>query len=635
MDKLIVNNQIVDLDGSEVNLVFKSNLFGELDKIEMNYSYSISVPKTVRNATAFEMAGILDSSSFPYRRTRAQLIRDGVQIVDGEAYISGVDADAYNLCLLWGTNGIDAISDAGDLEEMDLGTIQAVATGAGDTIAPAYKSYNDAYGMSMFFARMDGNQGYTPGQEDGSFLLSCVPAPFLRVKVLFDKIFEEAGISYTIENQAAKNLLLRMVTPVAGRNVEADDFAVSLGNGVAFSNPLNHASFTSPKGKDFVGKDVLAISNSVTTGGVNTGGGCLLHFAGKGSCNAVAVIDFLVNSNAITSYEVELTAVVYDPNKAWGEAKNFSWKWSGSYGKNSEDYKIQLYKEISIDFENEDNYVLFRMKTDTKMAGGKFEVIQKTVNFTGVTFQNVGYTAEIETAKNILNMSKINFVKQVCSLLGCCVLPPKRVGDPVRIVNVGDLVTDEAKLNAVDWSGKMVGGERPSSYSYTFSDYAQKNVISYKEAFKEGAAPETGVLVVDNANIDAEKVLCEFDLGHGKDTDYQIFQLKTERDADGVTTEEWERQTPPDAVFQMENRDGECWVTGRGLSPDDVLERMDGAQKMLRRPVIIKNQFLLSALDIANLDVSRLVYLRQTGSYYLILSVETGDTVSEVELIKI
>ena len=59
-------------------------------------------------------------------------------------------------------------------------------------------------------------------------------------------------------------------------------------------------------------------------------------------------------------------------------------------------------------------------------------------------------------------------------------------------------------------------------------------------------------------------------------------------------------------------------------------------QKVVRTPVAITLNARLSELDLAQLDLTRPVYLGQYGHYYSILKIQTSDTdLCKLELLQI
>lgn len=86
------NNKLVDMDDStNITLKYKNNIFTDIGKIVSNTSYTIKLPNTVRNQSAFLHA---DLPSCQYSVASfyldARYIRNGVEIIKGaKIYLIG------------------------------------------------------------------------------------------------------------------------------------------------------------------------------------------------------------------------------------------------------------------------------------------------------------------------------------------------------------------------------------------------------------------------------------------------------------------------------------------------------------------------------------------------------------------
>ena len=98
------NNKLVDMDDStNITLKYKNNIFTDIGKIVSNTSYTIKLPNTVRNQSAFLHA---DLPSCQYSVASfyldARYIRNGVEIIKGaKIYLIGT-SDVFETALIWG-----------------------------------------------------------------------------------------------------------------------------------------------------------------------------------------------------------------------------------------------------------------------------------------------------------------------------------------------------------------------------------------------------------------------------------------------------------------------------------------------------------------------------------------------------
>ena len=103
--RLYIDGELVDL-GEDTNftLSIKSNLFREISDIVSNNSYTIKLPKTVRNQRILGHSDLVQNggSTFPYRYHTAQYFRNGVQLIrNGRAAVMSV-GDDFEISIVWG-----------------------------------------------------------------------------------------------------------------------------------------------------------------------------------------------------------------------------------------------------------------------------------------------------------------------------------------------------------------------------------------------------------------------------------------------------------------------------------------------------------------------------------------------------
>lgn len=103
-DLLFIDGELVDLDDStKITLNYKSNLFTDLSKIVSNNSYTIKLPKTVRNQRIIKHSDLPACiTDYPRKFHSARYFRNGIEIIpNGKAvFMSG--SDSFEIALTWG-----------------------------------------------------------------------------------------------------------------------------------------------------------------------------------------------------------------------------------------------------------------------------------------------------------------------------------------------------------------------------------------------------------------------------------------------------------------------------------------------------------------------------------------------------
>lgn len=125
MHELKIDGQVVDLmPGENITLNYRSNLFGDIDKITSSSSLTIRLPKTPRNNLFTNFSDVPYSSGGIARRWyAAEYRRNGVLLISGKATLLSATEEAYEVSLVWGLfNGLQEWISAGTtLRDLPLG----------------------------------------------------------------------------------------------------------------------------------------------------------------------------------------------------------------------------------------------------------------------------------------------------------------------------------------------------------------------------------------------------------------------------------------------------------------------------------------------------------------------------------
>ena len=99
----IKGTPIETYDDSVIQLDYKSNILGEIDKIETCHSYTYAIPNTTKNKTLFRLSDVSDSE----KKTNqfipdVELFFNGIKIADGQIYIADVTTDEISIVFTFG-----------------------------------------------------------------------------------------------------------------------------------------------------------------------------------------------------------------------------------------------------------------------------------------------------------------------------------------------------------------------------------------------------------------------------------------------------------------------------------------------------------------------------------------------------
>ena len=99
-ERLYIDNQLVDLGSSNnITLDIKSNLFRDVSKLSSNTTYTVKLPKTVRNMMILGQAEVVQSlDTFPYNMHTARYFRNGVEVIkNGRTSVLSVTNEAFEI----------------------------------------------------------------------------------------------------------------------------------------------------------------------------------------------------------------------------------------------------------------------------------------------------------------------------------------------------------------------------------------------------------------------------------------------------------------------------------------------------------------------------------------------------------
>lgn len=103
--RLYIDDQLVDVDSdTKLTLDIKSNLFQDVSKLVSNSTFSVKLPKTVRNQRIFQHADKVQNggSDFPYKLHTARYFRNGVQLISNGRAVCLSVGDSIEISIVWG-----------------------------------------------------------------------------------------------------------------------------------------------------------------------------------------------------------------------------------------------------------------------------------------------------------------------------------------------------------------------------------------------------------------------------------------------------------------------------------------------------------------------------------------------------
>lgn len=618
MERLEIYNtregKIFEIDlkpDSGVSLQLKSNLFSPIDKITLNHSFTIQAPDTSQNRKAFGVGNHVAADSDQVReKYPCQFYRNGVLLLSGSCYVQGVESGSFSLLLMWGLTSLEALKDAGDLEDLDLGNMTFEGVKDGKPV-PNYNTYADAMKEIMFFAHSNGDfaakNEYHKSATDQF-------TPCIAARTVFKKCLEAAGIAYEVD-ETAFEFMKRLALPLPTLDSGSLDLKIS---GIGRVDDSERESYF--KISDELQTPCYYIKGfSTDSGNITVTDSKIFGLASK--CDAK--ISFHVSGDGLLSYFIDslrLCVVEYDENSEESSREYKKLEYTRSDLKGSK--FVYYFENIEISTSGKaDFYFVFH--------GTNHDVLELAFDSLVAEFQDPTITAgmDLSISANLPKLSQMNYVKALCQICGIFPIPPVDGSNVIRFVTPGILAENKSK--AVDWSGFVNGG--PKKIDFAFSDFAKKNLITYKDGEKHAAA-----FPMDSPTADEEKTAFELPFMHLDGGRWPLWSVEYDEENQVY---EWTRESVDPAIYCLRpsgaDESTDAFLSFDEITPTMILKRWQPLADAVKRAKVIQVELILPQTDVKYVDYSVPVYIEQFGGYFGIISLTNSGLKTTAELIKI
>lgn len=657
--ELYINDVLCDLSGDEtLTLVYQSPIFSELDIIQSNRSYNISLPMTERNMRAIEHSQRTDvDSTVPYKRLPARLYQDGVALFDnGVAVITSI-ADTIDVTLTWGN--VDNFQTLFDADMSDLS----------DTL----------YSMGLGNIAWDENiQRVTPpnhadlGYFYVDFGLGVDSEPQYKHPCIgLDKVIEAIETYNGIKIADKARLyghgnypdLLPLVSDNGDKNSnEAEkttiqpsiDVFTLYARGVLYFN--RYATDADPREISeivVVENSLLPISiiRAVSFDCSGTDNGFVRIYSPVGDSFAIEIAQYITPS-APTNITIEIIGSTgsYPNRYETLFSQKSTTKIGNSYYFQNIDKKINVsnYDRIFIIITLPSGY-------SVESFAPSVYVIQNVLVSVYFDWSDLLYPTLFPVAPNLPDMSQGDFISALLAREGLFAYADLEEPDTIRLMSADDIVAKHNKSDFVDWSGKIILNDSrridmPNGSEFEIEDYAQKNTLDYDNDDDVKAKTE-GVITIENEKLERENETVSLPFSASDNTSENGIECAIirmfEQDSSSTDEEATYTEPSPRILTQNEYKPESNDKTGEyvgiftreqyfGGEQGIVATKYKTLQDILRRFRMITVNARLSPVDLRQLDYTRPVYISQFGSMFAIYSIETGENnISECKLIQL
>lgn len=614
-DLLFIDGELVDLDDStKITLNYKSNLFTDLSKIVSNNSYTIKLPKTVRNQRIIKHSDLPACiTDYPRKFHSARYFRNGIEIIpNGKAvFMSG--SDSFEIALTWGNISLlsGIVEDDKTLNDLK------------DSYPEYYiiwKREISNYQVADSFIISDMNMGIR-NYDTKNYIHPCV-----RASWILERISRNSGINFLFPANIIDNLISKLLVPMLTKKGKGEDDNNQFGITGVYDNGQLDGYVLTVLIQKYYKNDYLEIVGSrdglyagvkilKNNTKIHIRGRMFFDFTGSTMPNPRFVAYKVVDGAAEEVFSVSYIDLENKGSQTWFVSFEY------------DDYTTVLSAGDVIYFSFADTGFFTNNWGITTFVVGLLAFTEETSVFEdGVSD---GYFPIIS---NLPSVKQIDFLKALASMSGTFAVVKDKA--TIQFVSMDEVISNKSK--ALNWTRKVIASypeNKPKTISFSLDGFAQKNMYKWKEDDSVSGSYD-GYINVDDETIEVSKDSVTLPLAATEmRVDKAYIPLYEYGDNDEVGKL---GKVEPRILLEM-NNNGKSKATFNGLGWSTLLDRnYQSYKKVVRNPVIITERISISDIDLKELDVKVPVYLGQYGRYYALISVKSEDTgVCECKLLQL
>lgn len=627
-EELIIDGQHVDLSPqTPITLEFSNNILGTLGTVKTSHSYTFNLPHTEHNAKVLDFHdAVAYDSSTRGKYLSARYYVDGLDLIgDATAYVEKTDDKGYQVVLIWGglealQNLIDSDETLNDLPDLPLMRFSQPQLGQ-ERGGALYADY-----------RCEDN---IPIDRTLTGLFVSIH-PSMRISNLLTRVFNKFDVHCVAPLAEAENVVL-LAAPDCKPNEQ-----MGFDSGV-WTNAL-YVSATAGPAPDYA--PGLFAKASILGSDIDYGWDHNMWNSSNEGCFVATTdtmrirVNMAIKNDQWSRYDYTgaylCVADVMGPGYSWGAINTkrlipLALDRSRGVWYVQDDFEMGIQEGHAVHF-------AFMGMPSTDPAQKTDSVFPYDDSYPALSAYCVRDVIDIThddrfpLQGNLPDIDCWAFVKTCMALFGWALYIR---GAEIELKPIREILKDFK--NAIDWTDKSISIK---SISMPLgSEWAQLNEMTYKrdDAYMIKHS-YTASLRVDDASLKKNRNYIEFPFAGSSFNFAPHYTAKKtdEFDEKGWPIYEVTSQAIEPRVFTYDPDSRTLSFTkdlwGEGL----ISKKYNEFQRMIENPVGLEIKLKLSALDIKTLDLSRLVYLSQTGRYYLVLSLRaSADGESTAELIQI
>lgn len=612
---LYLNKQQVDIYEGKITRKIQIGDVGDIGARKSSFSYTIKIPKTSRNKVVFEMLGTQGNTSRkPYEEISADYIVDGIYLVSNGIAVIKDTVEDYSLNIIDGIRSLSDLLKGKKLSQLPLEDLNHILTTS---------NYTESY---------ENTEGYIYGLADfGQGVSSTVKvekqAPSIFTHTLFRRIFESNGLTLQGEFFTTNQRYLNeVVTPAKGYTVNDVSFTENAKGGHD-SSRLSDYQYSN----DYISfTDKITLTNNGLVGASISNGEIL--FSVGGTYKLVVDVDYSVYK---TYMSVQFRVNGSTESSIYCHSDASSAERTITFTVKSGD-RVSFYASGSSEWQ-------YDYEGDPDDGGYRYEV-NYWVEVAGTLSLLTGGQL-IQPSDYIGDMNQITFIKDVANRYGLLLHPVQNTNE-FRFIRMEALLSDRAA--AEDWTDKFVSVDGENYVS----GYAKTNKAAFKYPSEIVIPSNNGEMEIDNKNANEEKTLFSSDFEIPNTGSYLSGQRVYKIPIWNTVPENLETPLKVMNISRFNKTiTAKLFTEVTGITVSEnvpflnlnfidmqyyINEFYRSFQSLIDNYRKMTFKMNLTVIDVFNLDFFRLKFLKQTGRFYYMVSVQNSiGKVSKVAMIEI
>lgn len=650
-ERLYIDNELVDIDEStKITLNFKSNLFRDVSRLTSNNTYTIKLPKTVRNQKILKHTDLVQSSSsFPYTMHKVRYFRNGIEVIkDGRLTVLQATEDAIEACIVWGlfSNFSDLMRAGTTLNQLKSND-RILYKDSNEVV-----SYEDAVKANYFYAYYDvwthekkvveaweegdrmiypldgrvekrkNNFGGHRGGDEGISNLH----PVVKASFILDLIKKNTGINFSFCADAQKyidTLIVPLINKKSneltfGENFKAElqpttnigDIAIEVkgGRGV-LDKPSNGADMIEVK------KDVDIIINVKGTWEFDLNGRVSIFPEEnwvKDDFDYYYVQFYYIKMTIIRKNDEDKDESFFIGSRRYTSLVSVPENYAGVCK-----YEISGCGKVSVKAGDTIKFEWCRGYSEDFCGRG---LLGGTIDISVLSGEEVPHNGYFPIAYNLPKIKVIDFIKFLSVVTGTF---PLQIAEDNIISFVPLSKVWENREEAKDWTEKVIAQSdenKPKRIDFKLSDYAQHNIYKWKADNTVGSYD--GDLEIDNETLDAKKVVYEFPFAATDGNNVPMYTAPKE----GKKEDKPSYKACKDRILRFMKGEKDEAVAIFDINMQDILrEKYRHIGESLQRVKVITEKIRISDIELLDYDETKPIYLAQYGNYYAITEIKADE----------